>query len=291
VDNKDRFTRVWYYNVHRSTDPYFTPSPTNHYGSTAGTSLTDYGALGDLANHAYYAVTVADVQEMASGVSNRVGKFNIAVAPGWNMASLPLLPGSAALDEVIGDQLSGTCDSATADRVLAWNAATGEYEMAWYCDCDAWGEPWDDHWLTGFEQTTLTLEPDMGIWIENRSGVTETVVVLGDLAAADRVLHVGPGWQMAGTAYPVPVALDEADIPATGTCDSATADRLLYWNTDTQEYEMAWYCDCDEWGQPWDDHWLTGFEQTEVQLVPGKGAWLQNRHDPFTWVYPHPDGN
>jgi len=291
MDNKDRYVQVWYYSIHRSTDPYFVPTPFNQYGATSGTNFTDPGVLGDLANNYYYVVTTVDTEERASAVSNRVGKFNITIAPGWNMVSLPLLPGVTALDDVIGDQLTGTCDSATADRLLSWNPETQEYEMAWYCDCDPWGEPWDNHWLTGFEQTSLTLEPDVGVWIQNRSGVTETIVLVGDISAADRTMYIEPGWQMAGSAYPVPVALDDAAIPATGTCDSATADRVLFWNTETQEYEMAWYCDCDAWGEPWDDHWLTGFEQTSIQLVPGKGAWYQNRHNPFTWVYPNPDPN
>jgi hypothetical protein len=32
-------------------------------------------------------------------------------------------------------------------------------------------------------------------------------------------------------------------MPAVGTCDSATADRVLTWNAGAQAYEMAWYCD------------------------------------------------
>lgn len=292
MDNKDRYTLLWYYAVHRSSDPYYVPTQFNQYVATSGTNFTDAGALGDLANNHYYAVTAVDTDQRVSAVSNRVGKFNISIAPGWNVVSLPLLPGVTALDDVIGDQLTGTCDSATADRLLAWNPESQEYEMAWYCDCDPWGEPWDDHWLTsGFAQTSLTLEPDEGVWIQNRSGVTETIVLVGDFSSTDRTMYIEPGWQMAGSAYPVPIALDDAAIPATGTCDSATADRMLYWNTDTQEYEMAWYCDCDAWGEPWDDHWLTGFEQTGIQLVPGKGVWYQDRHDPFTWVYPNPDPN
>lgn len=84
------------------------------------------------------------------------------------------------------------------------------------------------------------------------------------------------------------MAPDYAAIPAVGTCDSATADRVLTLNAGAQAYEMAWYCDCDAWGEPWDDHWLTGFEQTSTELTPGQGMWMENRHSPFAWVYPDP---
>jgi hypothetical protein len=276
------------YNVYRAAnDPYFTPSDTP-YDSTGGTMYTDSGVTGDPDTDYYYVVTVLDGEGNESALSERGGLFHTTIASGWNMVSLPLVPGATGLDDVIGDQLTGTCDSATADRMLAWNPTTDEYEMAWYCDCDAWGEPWDNHWLTDFDQTSLTFEPDVGVWIQNRSGAAQIMAMTGIASSVNREVQVDTDWQMLGSAFPVPVALDNAAIPATGTCDSATADRVLVWNPSTEEYEMAWYCDCDAWGEPWDDHWLTGFDQTSIQLESGKGMWYHNRHTPFTWVYPNP---
>jgi hypothetical protein len=276
------------YDLYRDTDPYFTASDPPSY-TTSSVSYDDVGVLGDTSTNHYYAVRSACEHDFHSANSNRVGEFAIELPPAWTLTSLPLVPASTSLDDVIGDQLSGTCDSANADRALFWNAEGQQYEMAWYCDCDGWGPQWDDHWLTGFAQTSLDVEPDVGFWIENRSGVTETIVVVGDVSAIHRTVEVTSGWQMLGTTYPVSVTLDDAAIPATGTCDSATADRALFWNAESQQYEMAWYCDCDGWGEPWDDHWLTGFDQTTIELVPGRGIWLHNRHDPFTWTYPNQD--
>jgi hypothetical protein len=276
------------YRVHRSTQPFFTPTAHTAIGDVATVGYTDTGAIGDPATNYVYLVTAVGAQGAESAPSGRVGEFDMILVPGRTILSLPLLPGSTVLDDVIGDQLTGTCDPATADRMLFWDAEARQYEMAWYCDCDPWGEPWDDHWLTGVVQTSLTLEPGGAAWVQNRQALTETLSVVGDLPSTGWVTQVVPGWQMIGLPYPISVALDDTAIPAVGSCTPTAADRVLRWNTGTQRHEMAWYCDCDLWGQPWDDHWLTGLAQTSIQFDPGEGIWFHNRHDPFTWVYPHP---
>jgi hypothetical protein len=236
------------------------------------------------------AVSAADVfasgQQQGEAVAPS-GLLAPAQTAGWSLVSLPLLPSSTALDDLIGDQLTGSCDPETADSVLFWDPATG-YESAWYCDCDEWGEPFDNHWLTGYSQTSLTLDPDEGMWVQNKSGAAEVFTVVGDVGTSDRVIDIGVGWTLFGTAFPVARALDDAGIPATGTCDPETADVILSWDASTQSYESAWYCDCDEWGEPFDNHWLTGYAQTSIQLAPGSGYWYQNRHTAFTWTYPAP---
>ena len=135
----------------------------------------------------------------------------------------------------------------------------------------------------------------MGFWVQNRSGVTETLVIVGDVAGIDRDVAIDPSWQLLGMAFPAGRELDKANLPATGTEDPTTADRVLVWDAASQSYQSAWYCGgpvCESWGEPWANHWLANdYSPTDISLSPGQGFWLQNRHIPFSWpnLRPAPD--
>jgi CSLREA domain-containing protein len=234
-----------------------------------------------------------------AGGSCDIGAFElytvtIPVLTGWNLLSWPLLPPDITLDGVLGNQLHGTDSPLTADRVLAWDGDSQAYASCWYCGgpvCEAWGEPWANHWLANdYSQCSLTLPPDSGFWVQNRSGGTEALIVAGQVAEADRSVPVGENWQMLGSAFPDARPLDDANLPATGTDSPLTADRVLYWDADVQAYRSAWFCGgpvCEGWGEPWANHWLANdYSQTDIVLQPGHGFWYQNRHDSFIWLNP-----
>ncbi|HSG15234.1 MAG TPA: hypothetical protein VLE70_02780 [Anaerolineae bacterium] len=277
------------YQIYRDTAPYFTPG--TPLAITPTTVFTDTGIVDAGLDH-YYLVTAVDALDRASPPSNQVGQVSLAVLPDWNLLSWPVLPADTALDAVLGNQLYGTHSQETADRVLVWSGDSQSYEAAWYCGgpiCESWGEPMANHWLAADNsQSTLTLEPDSGFWIQNRSGITETLAVVGDVAEGDRLVPVGQNWQMLGSAFPVAKPLDSANLPDTDSDSPDTADRVLYWDAASQRYRSAWYCGgsiCAGWGEPWANHWLAqDYSPTDIVLEPGHGFRYQNRHDGFVWL-------
>ncbi len=295
--NNDSF--VDHYEVWRSTDPYFNPGDPGtikvDVAATMGVmSYTDIGALGDVNNNYFYVVRAFNDFGLLAPISNRVGEYSITIMPNWNLISWPLIPSDISINNIIGDQLNGTEDPTTADRILVWNELTQTYQAAWFCGgpvCESWGEPYYNHWLaTDYSQSTLTLPADEGFWVHNRSGAMEILRIVGEVSEIDRTVQVGSGWQMLGSAFPGARNLDKANISATGTEDPQTADRILYWDKTTQTYKSAWLCGgsvCETWGEPYYNHWLAlDYSPSDIILQPGHGFWLQNRHNPFTWIYP-----
>ncbi len=288
VDEQGQPISVDHYRIYRATEAYFSPSLT--YSQTTSTIITDTGAVTHAPNY-YYLVTSVSGGGIESAASNRVGKFMFDVLPGWNQITWPLLPYETNLDAVLAGQLHGANDPTAADRVLGWDGASQSYESAWYCGgpaCESWGEPWANHWLAvDYSPSTLALEPDTGFWIQNRSGITETLVLLGAVSESDRSISVGQNWRVLGSAFPAAKPLDNANLPATGSDTPETADRVLYWDAETQDYRSAWYCGgpiCEAWGEPLANHWLADDNSpTDIVLEPGHGFWYQNRHDAFVW--------
>jgi hypothetical protein len=290
---------VDHYEVWRSTNPYFNPGDVGStrvdVAATVGAmSYTDAGALGDVNTNYYYVVRAFNDFGLLAPISNRVGEFAIPIVPNWNLLSWPLIPFDISLDNLLGTQLYGTEDPTTADRILLWNEVTQAYQSAWFCGgpvCQSWGEPYYNHWLaTDYSQSTLTLPADDGFWVQNRSGNNEVLVIVGGVSETGRTVQVGSSWQMLGSAFPSARNLDAANITATGTEDPQTADRILYWNQTTQTYQSAWLCGgpiCETWGEPYYNHWLAlDYSLSNISIQPGRGFWLQNRHGPFSWVYP-----
>jgi len=80
-----------------------------------------------------------------------------------------------------------TCDSATADRVLAFDPATQTYEMA----CTAIATPgagYDNHWLAnGFEITSIQLTPGKALAPEPHGPFTGSIPI--EPAVIDMPIH------------------------------------------------------------------------------------------------------
>jgi hypothetical protein len=290
-DSSNAHYEVW----RSSTSPYFEPgNDASVKVAELAAPATDYIDAGAWANteHNFYIVRGVNAANQVSSNSNRVGKFVRPMVPGWNLVSLPLLVDDMTLDGALGAQLYGTESPDTADRVLVWNGSSQSYSSAWFCGgpvCQSWGQSYFLHWLANdYSPSPLILPPNAGFWIQNRSGGVETLVVLGQVAETDRNTTVGAGWQMLGSAFPAPLALDAANLPATGTESPETADRVLYWHEATQTYQSAWFCGgliCESWGQPYYNHWLTNdYSATDIVFAPGHGFWYQNRHSPFMWT-------
>lgn len=299
--NEDR--SISHYEIWRANNaPYFTPGETGSVKiadvlpqAPSGRQVYAYtdptSGYGDPASHSYYQIVAVYSYSQTTTSSRRVGEFSIPLSPGWNLLAWPMLPNTGTLDSVLGGQLHGSTGPDTADRVLVWNPISQTYSSAWFCGgpiCESWGEPWANHWLANdYSLSPLTLQPDTGFWIQNRSGVTETVVLVGRVAEVERSVSIGTNWQMLGSAFPVSKTLDNSNLPAIGSTGPDTADRVLMWDAPTQRYRSAWFCGgpvCESWGEPWANHWLANdYSPTDIVLQPGQGLWFLNRHSSTTW--------
>ena len=262
--------------------------------SYVDTSGGTTGPWADEQNH-YYMVRAMCRVDQGSERSNRVGKFTRFLASGWNLVSWPLLVYDAALDSVLGAQLHGTDSPNTADVVTVWNPSSETYTAGWYCggSCDVYGEPYVNHWLADdYSHSTLALGPDMGFWILNRTGATETLRIVGGVEEGTRSVSIGKGWQLLGRAFPeLPTGspLDVANLPAVGTISPVESDTVQAWDPASETYKTAWYCsgsECQQWLPDFTNRWLDeNYAPTDIELRPGYGFWFLNRHEPATWVH------
>ncbi|CAG0970195.1 hypothetical protein ANRL4_01203 [Anaerolineae bacterium] len=296
------------------TDVYddHTPAACNDYGwdyaSTNSLAVGQvvtltftHGGFATAGTHSFYAQVDSGCDVSESNETNNIyGPLQVQVAPtatlpvrsGWNLVTLPLLPSSVTLDQVLGRQLHGSDNPETADQVLVWNNAPQSYESAWFCGgpvCESWGEPWANHWLANdYSLSPLPLTPDTGFWLQNRSGTAETLIVTGTVATVTRTVVVGTNWQLLGSAFPTSKPLDSANLPAVGTDSPETGDQVFYWDGVTQSYKSAWFCGgpiCESWGEPWANHWLASdYSPTDIVLEVGHGFWFLNRHGPQAWL-------
>jgi hypothetical protein len=226
--------------------------------------------------------------------SSVAGASTAEVIPSaWYLVAWPLLVTDPTPDGTLGQQLHGTENPETADRILVWNAASQAFQMAWFCGgttCEGWGAPWANHWLAqDYSPTPLTLPPDAGFWLENRSGAGESLSISGVVAETDRTVQVGAGWQLLGSAIPLARSLDAAGFPATNSDSPETADQIYYWDAGNRSYRSAWFCGGQACllnvGQDYVNHWLAGdYSLSDIVLEPGHGFWYLNRHTSFTWT-------
>jgi hypothetical protein len=209
-----------------------------------------------------------------------------------NLISLPLIPFSTALKDVIGSQVTGAGNEGAADRIWVWNGTN--YEFAWLVE--GTGNPaYDGKWYTGNSETTITLGADQGAWLQIRPGHgNQTVYLLGEVSSTDREIPLSVGMNLIGTCYPVSIPLGDQgandsnlwESGATGAMNEGGADRVWSWTG--SNYQFHWLVDGA--GPTYDGLWYTGNQQSTLQLEPGKGYWVQIRpgHDGFHWVYPKP---
>ncbi len=241
----------------------------------------------------YYRVTTTG-SSSEGFAPETVGKFDAAVSVGLTMMSLPLIPNSSDLTEVIGTQVTGASNAFSADRVWKYNPAVqGEYDIAWLVG--GVGPPYDGQWYTGNNPTTMSIEADEGFFLQIRAGHSATYITfVGQVSDTDRSINLAVGLNMVGTCFPITVALgdqgsDDSNLwesGATGANNSFSADRIWTYNVAVQgEYDIAWLV--DNVSPTYNGLWYTGNNPTTMTLEPGKGYYIQIRsgHSGFTWDY------
>lgn len=254
-------------------------------GSAESTSWTDDGSYTGShpieENERYYKVS-----HNGSDSDNTVGMFTIMVHEGMNLISLPLIPLSTALEDVLGSQITGSDNEAGADRFWSWTG-TG-YEFAWLVG--GVGEPYDGQWYTGNEPTMLTFEPDKGAWIQIRPGHgTHDIYIVGEVSTEGRAVSINEGMNLIGICYPVSVPLANTNLwesGMTGADNEASSDRIWMWKG--TNYDFIWLV--DGVGASYDGQWYKGNEPFDGKFEPGRGYWIQVRegHAEFVWEYVKP---
>jgi Squalene-hopene cyclase C-terminal domain/Thrombospondin type 3 repeat/Prenyltransferase and squalene oxidase repeat len=247
------------------------------------TSWTDDGSMtGDhpsTVQQRYYKVILESIDS-----ENTVGMFRITAQEGMNLISLPLIPFSMALENVIGSQVTGADNEGDADRLWVWNGTN--YEFAWLVE--GVGPPYDGQWYTGNSPTTITLDADQGAWMQIKNDQVD-IYLLGELSSTNREIPIEVGMNLVGSCYPVSVSLTDTNLwesGLTGADNEGDADRI--WNWTGSHYEFFWLV--DGVGEPYDGQWFKGNDPVDKELEPGKGYWLQVKdgHPAFIWNYIKP---
>lgn len=260
-------------------------------GNQGTTSWTDNGVWAggthpSTVPQRYYKVSASGIES-----HNTVGIYRITVQEGMNLISLPLIPFSSDLVNVIGSQLTGAPNEGDADRLWIWNG--NNYEFAWLVE-DV-GPPYDGKWYTGNAETAVTLGADRGAWVQVRPGHgTQAVYIAGEVAATARMIPLATGMNLVGSSYPVAVPLgdqqsDDCNLwesGATGADNEGDADRVWSWTG--SNYQFHWLV--DHVNATLNGTWYSGNSPSPLALEPGKGYWVQIRanHAGFTWTYPKP---
>jgi hypothetical protein len=251
--------------------------------SGGSTSWTDDGSQAGVVHPSAVQQRYYKIIQGGADSENIVGMYEITVNEGMNLISLPLVPFSTSLADVIGSQVTGADNEGGSDRLWVWNGTN--YEFAW--QVDGVGPDYDGQWYTGNELTTITLDADQGAWLQIRPGNgTVDLCFLGEIYDSDRIIPIRTGMNLIGTSYPVPVPLAETNLwesGLSGADNEGDADRI--WSWDSNHYEFSWLV--DGVGEPHDGQWYMGNDPVDSSLEPGRGYWLQRRegHPAFDWNY------
>jgi hypothetical protein len=233
-----------------------------------------------------------------------------AFATGFNLISQPLVPSNDTVSCVMGDsictgsQITGGNNSAAADEVKYFDAATETFTNAWYKT----GGPGPDFLWRG---TLTNMPPDRAYWVFIKTGNPAVVLTMtGAVSTTARVIPITPGdnvsdkFNYVGTTFPIPAYLGGYDTGtgSAGDCAGLLASGFVGGNNlaasdALRHYDgTTWYAAFYKTGGPGPDfEWRGTLSGTQAAnqpcLVPGDGYLLQVKktNTTFTsWTYPVP---
>ena len=232
---------------------------------------------------------------------SEVASIELNLHEGLNLVALPVVPSSTGLNAILGDQLTGGTNEGSADRVWVWDPVQRRYSYAWLAEgLTGASAAFNGKWFTGSAETTLTWQPDRGVWIEIRPGHgAQDVRIAGKLTKVDRVIPLVVGLNLVGPSCPVARPLGdqgvgEADANLyesglTGASNEAEADRFWSWNG--TGYDFEWLV--DGVNTFYNGQWFHGNSPSTKLIEPGVGYWVEilPEHGPVTWFYPVPESD
>lgn len=213
--------------------------------------------------------------------SKIVGFHQYTFLHGWALISFPFLPDNVlpTLDSVIGTQLTGSSDQDSADYVLTYNPANGEWISAFLNGEGLWeGELASD-----------TLQRELAYWVHvaDSSPDTQIVYIYGSGRDEENLVRgvFEPGEHLIGSYWSAPLEFNQSGlgnagiVPVPGLIPSVVNsgfDKILGYEQDLGFYTIAWF-DGTEWHGSVDS------------FAPGKG-YVLSCHNQLEWLsYPRPD--
>jgi hypothetical protein len=175
---------------------------------------------------------------------------------------------------VLGDQLTGAATAQESDQVFRWNAAAGQFEVAWYNTTSG-------HWVGDFDQVTET----ESYWIYVQPDhPARTIVTYGNVMEDPWVSmgYIGVGYNAVGSVWAVPAPIAQAGLNEyTGGLYLFLSDLIMSYDASSGSYTYAWKNEADEW------------QGTLSEFEPLRGYWIfvPPTHTGFDWpLYPQPTG-
>ncbi len=232
----------------------------------------------------YYTVEVISADERVASL-NTVGICWTRLRQGRNLVSVPFIPYDSSLDAVIGAQLTGSTTKYFSDTIEKWDNASAKYLRCWY---NAESNKWED-WMTAGAPPSCAVEPDVGYWINILTFNPEKdLCFVGEVSTmVRRALGISLGRNLCGTAYPMHVSLENAELLQSGFTGSATqffSDNIEWWDLAALKYNRVWYDTSTVQWKNWDG------TPTTKTFVPCEGFWINvlSFNASFTWACPKP---
>ena len=222
-------------------------------------------------------------------IDSTLGVMVTPLNQGRNMVSSPFepfpeddfTPGQSSLDKSIGDQLTGSTIPFFSDTIEVWDKAAGNYKRAWYNTATGEWEDWDGG------PPHFGWDADVGYWISIPPFNPPTdIMQIGLVSPTHRQIDIQVGRSLAGSCFPVEVALPDTGLVESGFTGSSInffSDTVEFWNPVISNYDRFWYnTTASEW-QGWQPGPLRNIQPCDAIWVT---ALVFN--SPFTWTYPKP---
>ncbi|MCX6354583.1 MAG: DUF2341 domain-containing protein [Candidatus Aureabacteria bacterium] len=249
-------------------------------GNVSGGTWTDDGTwTGGHPNgvsERYYKISCAGTSQYAS---DAVGMFRYALAVGYNLICLPVIPYDNDIDVVFGTQLTEG-SSVTGDRIYTQDPDYGSLMKYAYLSSSF------HEWKGSLDEALIV--PEKGYFLQIRTGhIRLTQYVVGKVASGDvEMPEFVIGYSMIGSVWPVDVNFNLSNLKESG----ANAGSLL---TSDQVYSQAG----SGYGGSLDYGWLSSsdgmWKGTLSDFRRGYGCWyrIDSDESPFRWynVKPYAD--
>jgi len=209
---------------------------------------------------------------------------------GYRLVGMPFVPEDASVHALLGGQLDGALEEGEADRVVAFDAASQQYETAYLFDSGGSFPAYDGRFFDLEGESSLTLACGEGLFVHNR-GAAQEVFLAGRLAG--RALHgrsLAAGFSVFAPCYAVESrALDDTALAAQGALgglEPGEADQVLRFEAVLQQFVGQFLFDSGGAYPAYDGHWFpnTGAPEEEFRLEAGEGYLFRNRGaEPLAW--------
>ncbi len=163
--------------------------------------------------------------------------YSIPLTAGWNLVSLPLIPASTAISEVLA--------GVNVQRVFAYDVATGSWQV----------------YQPGASGGLTDIIPGRGYWLE--AGTQGTLTVHGGLPSLPFQVTLSPGWNLIG--FPL-ISSSCATYQLAGISPGIVAG----YDGDSTSWELVnsgWFTD-SSWLKNGQGYWVKMAESTTLSIVP-----------------------